>query len=353
MHPRNIYNNPPNFDTLAALYPEFASHYRPTTNCDTEKTATTSTTATSTDTTTTTNTNTKKRKRIDFHNPAALKCLTKTLLHHDFHLEWDIPLNRLCPTLTVRLNYLHWIEDLLRLVPPPTTALLPPPTTAPPPPPTSPRTAPFPPVHGLDIGTGASVIYPLLGCQMHPQWQFTATEVDAESLHIAQQNIHRNQLQDRIQVLHVVNPLSTPILQPLQHHSYSFTMCNPPFFELTKILPADTAAGQSATASETITQGGEVAFVTQMVEESREWSQQCIWFTSMFGKKSSWKQVHAKLKTVKSVQSIQTTRLVQGHTSRWAIAWSFVAGVGSGDGSGTEKSSALYAYMYVMYVMHP
>ena len=102
-------------------------------------------------------------------------------------------------------------------------------------------------------------------------------------------------------------------------------MCNPPFFDVTKTLPLDTATGKSATASETVTSGGEVAFVNQMVEESArdEWRKNVVWFTSMVGKKASLKPVAARLRAI-GAQSIRTTRLVQGQTSRWAIAWSFI-----------------------------
>ena len=39
--------------------------------------------------------------------------LTYTLLKEDFGLKIEFPLDSLCPAVTVRLNYLHWIEDLL------------------------------------------------------------------------------------------------------------------------------------------------------------------------------------------------------------------------------------------------
>jgi 23S rRNA A1618 N6-methylase RlmF len=178
---------------------------------------------------------------------------------------------------------------------------------------------------GLDVGTGASIIYPLLGCRLHDNWNFIATEVDLESVQIAQKNVNQNNLSKRIQIIPVSDSLSTPILQPICHETFSFTMCNPPFFELSKVLPLDTAAGQSATMSETMTLGGEVGFVNQMVKESIQWKNQCTWFTSMLGKKSSVKPVYETLKKNKDIKSIETTRLVQGRTSRWAIAWSFVA----------------------------
>lgn len=52
---------------------------------------------------------------INWKNPEAVRELTKTLLLHDFNLKWDIPLNRLCPPVTNRANYIHWINDLLTM----------------------------------------------------------------------------------------------------------------------------------------------------------------------------------------------------------------------------------------------
>lgn len=39
--------------------------------------------------------------------------LTKCLLQKDFDLKVDFPINRLIPTLPLRLNYILWIEDIL------------------------------------------------------------------------------------------------------------------------------------------------------------------------------------------------------------------------------------------------
>ena len=300
MHPRNKYKTPPNFEQLAALYPDFAAHY--------QQCKGTSSTSTSTSTSTT------RKRCIDFQDPAALLSLTKTLLFHDFQLVWDMPLNHLCPALTVRLNYLHWIEDLLELAN--TTTIT-----------TTTMEGGLTTTRGLDVGTGASVVYPLLGCRLHTGWQFVATEVDAGSVSIAQKNVKRNNMQDRIQIVHVTDALTVPILQPVRTSTstnmFSFTMCNPPFFETTKVLPSNTATGKSATASETVTAGGEVAFVIRMVEESVECRDQAIWFTSMLGKKASLKPISKRLHNVDGLTALRTTRLVQGKTSRWAIAWSF------------------------------
>ena len=37
---------------------------------------------------------------IDWENPAAARALTQTLLAHDFGLQWDIPIERLCPPVS-------------------------------------------------------------------------------------------------------------------------------------------------------------------------------------------------------------------------------------------------------------
>ena len=96
--------------------------------------------------------------------PDVLSCdpgRPQALLEQDFNLRWELPSDRLCPTIPQKLNYIHWVEDLLAL---------------------GPRRRGSEPIRGIDIGTGASCIYPLLAAAMHPNWSFVATELDARSL---------------------------------------------------------------------------------------------------------------------------------------------------------------------------
>lgn len=51
--------------------------------------------------------------RFNFKNEQSLRVLAKTLLKHDFDLDVNIPPGKLVPALPLRLNYIHWIEDLM------------------------------------------------------------------------------------------------------------------------------------------------------------------------------------------------------------------------------------------------
>lgn len=110
---------------------------------------------------------------VDFKDVAALRSLTCTLLKKDFGLEVELPLNKLIPTVPLRLNYILWIEDLLSI------------------------SGGTDCIKGIDIGTGASCIYPLLAAKLHG-WSMLATEVDRDSVTLAKGNVERNSLQSFI-----------------------------------------------------------------------------------------------------------------------------------------------------------
>ena len=52
---------------------------------------------------------------LDWTDPEANVALTKVLLKKDFNLDWDMPISNLCPPVPNRANYIHWIEDLLKM----------------------------------------------------------------------------------------------------------------------------------------------------------------------------------------------------------------------------------------------
>jgi len=52
---------------------------------------------------------------VEFRDPANLRALTWALLKNDFDIDVSIPLDRLIPTVPLRLNYILWLEDIFNL----------------------------------------------------------------------------------------------------------------------------------------------------------------------------------------------------------------------------------------------
>ncbi len=50
---------------------------------------------------------------LDFSDPEALRELTVACLKYEFDLDVIIPSGHLVPTVPQRLNYIHFVEDLL------------------------------------------------------------------------------------------------------------------------------------------------------------------------------------------------------------------------------------------------
>lgn len=106
-------------------------------------------------------------------------------------------------------------------------------------------------------------------------------------------------------------------------------MCNPPFYESKEDMLSSAAAKQrpaftacTGSESEMVTLGGEVAFVSRMIDESLVLKDRVQWYTSMLGKFSSVSAVMQKLKD-NCIENYAATEFVQGSkTRRWGIAWS-------------------------------
>lgn len=107
-------------------------------------------------------------------------------------------------------------------------------------------------------------------------------------------------------------------------------MCNPPFYASTADLITSAAAKSRPPHSactgadvEMVTPGGEVAFVSRMIDESKSLRERCQWYTSMLGKYSSVETIVQNFRGV-GVTNWAVKDLVQGNkTKRWAVAWSW------------------------------
>ena len=97
---------------------------------------------------------------IDFSNPIAVKGLNQALMHHYYGIKnWGFPDENLCPPIPGRAEYIHHIADLLG------DNIL----------------GAIPMGHKitcLDIGIGASCIYPILGVVEYG-WRFIGSDIDS------------------------------------------------------------------------------------------------------------------------------------------------------------------------------
>ncbi|KAI0844368.1 hypothetical protein F5Y00DRAFT_200471 [Daldinia vernicosa] len=256
----------------------------------------------------------ERGSHLDFNNPKSVMQLTKTLLKRDFGLTVDLPTDRLCPPVPNRHNYILWLKDLLDSSSTPYLD----------------SSEPARQVTGLDIGTGASLIYPLLGCAQRPSWSFVATDVDAKSLSYARKNVELNNLQSRVRV---VGRTIADCLIPLDElglESIDFTMVNPPFYtseaELTDLSKQKSRPPNSACTGapvEMVCAGGEIGFIQRMIDESLVLRERVQWYTCMLGKQSSL-EVLVRILKGHGVTNYAVTTFVQGNkTRRWAIGWSF------------------------------
>ncbi|XP_068813936.1 RNA N6-adenosine-methyltransferase METTL16 [Struthio camelus] len=283
MHARNRYKDkPPDFAYLASKYPEFQQHVQATLS---------------------------GRVSLNFKDPEAVRALTCTLLKEDFGLTIDIPLERLIPTVPLRLNYIHWVEDLIGHQEADKQVLR----------------------RGIDIGTGASCIYPLLGATLNG-WYFLATEVDDMCFNYAKKNVEQNNLSDLIKVVKV--PQKTLLMDALKEESeivYDFCMCNPPFFAnqleakgVNSRNPRRPPPSSVNTGgiTEIMAEGGELEFVKRIIHDSLQLKKRLRWYSCMLGKKCSLAPLKEELR-IQGVPKVTHTEFCQGRTMRWALAWSF------------------------------
>jgi len=273
LHPRNPYRTRPDFKALATKYPEF------------RKVVTTTL---------------EGKVKVDFTDREAVRVLTETLLANDFDLVVRIPKGCLVPTLPLRMNYLLWIEDLINA---------------------NASSAAFgPEIAGLDVGVGASCVYPLLAAKRFG-WRMYGTDIDSENLSSARQNVERNAaVSSKIELQDASGGSDGPLLAPvLQNEEVQcrFTMCNPPFHQEDEDESDDFGDSSReeplnpdppGKGAETKTRGGEVAMVARMIAESREITRRSaraadsVIFTSMLGHKSSVKRVRAVLEDAGKVK---------------------------------------------------
>ncbi|KAH7071859.1 hypothetical protein BKA63DRAFT_417755 [Paraphoma chrysanthemicola] len=254
--------------------------------------------------------------KLDFQESETIKTLSRAILRADFGLQLDVPDDRLCPPIPNRWNYVSWIQGLIDSTSPDYTNTYDPDRG----------------VTGLDIGTGASAIYTMLCLESRPSWTMCATDVDKKSFESAARNLALNNFITRTKLFQSTELNALIPLQALGVDRLDFTICNPPFFTNASDMN-DSLKGEgkswkpnavcTGAEVEMICEGGDLGFVTKIVNESLVLKEKVQWYTSMLGKLDSAKSIIVLLKkhgvTNWAVGVIDTG----SSTKRWVVAWSF------------------------------
>ncbi len=292
LHPRNRHQGRYDFGKLTAAYPPLKPFVRP---------------------------NKRGDDSIDFANPEAVMALNKSLLSSFYGIDkWDIPEGYLCPPIPGRADYIHHIADLLATS---NKAEIPTGKT----------------VRCLDIGTGANVIYPIIGVREYG-WSFVGTDIDPVAIKAAEKNIAAYpKLGSNIELRHqnTSKQIFKGIIQ--KEERFDVTICNPPFHasaeaaqkaskrkvqNLTRKTIEKPTLNFGGQSHELYCDGGEIGFVINMIQESKEFANASRWFSTLVSKESNVNTIQNFLKKI-GVKETKIIPMGQGNKRSRIIAWRF------------------------------
>ncbi len=258
---------------------------------------------------------------VDFANPVAVKLLNKALLNHYYSIKnWDFPAENLVPPIPGRADYLHYMADLLGQS---NFGDLPEGDT----------------IKVLDIGVGASCIYPIIGVTEYG-WNFIGSDIDAQSIESSTDIINSNpSLEGKVECRLQEDPKAFFAGILSNEEKIDFSMCNPPFHSSTeeaqkvshrkvKNLSGKKSAkvelNFAGISNELICEGGEAKFIHNMITESQDFAKNCFWFTTLVSKQSTLKGIYKSLNEMEVAQ-VKTIPIGTGNKSSRIIAWSFLS----------------------------
>lgn len=248
------------------------------------------------------------RQSIDFKNNTAVFLLNKALLKNHYGIKhWRLVPNSLCPPVPGRADYIHYAHELI---------------------------GDQKNVNVLDIGTGSSLIYPLLGASIY-NWNFVATDTHVPSLDNAHAILKANpQLKNKIELRHQPEQDKTLVNVIDKDEKFDLVICNPPFYRSReehwqkvikkneklhqgKILPNQNFGGL---ANELWCKGGEKTFITQFIYESLQYKDQLLWCSSIVSDKDHLKPLVAVLE-YHNVAEVKIIPIQHGQKVSRILAW--------------------------------
>jgi 23S rRNA (adenine1618-N6)-methyltransferase len=260
-------------------------------------------------------------KSVDFSNPLAVKILNKALLHHYYGIKnWEFPDENLCPPIPGRADYIHHIADLLG----------------------ENNFGKIPignKITCLDVGIGASCIYPIIGV-IEYDWKFIGSDIDPKSIASAQNIINSNSaIKDKIECRLQKN--SKDVFHGIidKEDKIELIICNPPFHASIEDAQKGTRrkiknlSGKkvktpelnfAGISNELICEGGEYQFIQNMIRESKKFSKNCYWFSTLVSKQSNLKGTYKLLENIEANQ-IKRIPMETGNKSSRIVAWTFLS----------------------------
>jgi 23S rRNA (adenine1618-N6)-methyltransferase len=295
LHPRNRHSGRYDFKQLTAVHPELTAFV---------------------------SLSPRGESTIDFSNPDAVKALNCALLKRFYGVsKWDVPTGYLCPPIPGRVDYLHHLADLLG----------------------NSNAGEVPRGEGiriLDVGVGASCIYPLIGYGEYG-WSFVGSDMDPVAIQSANQILMWNEkISASIEIRKQASPKNILTGLLVGDELFDATICNPPFHASLaeaqegsrrkwnnlgngtgKKQPPKLNFGGKET--ELCYPGGEAGFVRLLIEESARIGTRVFWFSSLVSKEATLAGIYAAFKKA-NVFEWKTLEMSQGQKKSRAVAWTFL-----------------------------
>ncbi|WP_417265986.1 23S rRNA (adenine(1618)-N(6))-methyltransferase RlmF [Brumimicrobium sp.] len=256
---------------------------------------------------------------IDFSDARAVKSLNTAILNHYYGIKfWNFPAQNLTPPIPGRADYIHHIADLLAEG-------------------NSGTTPQGDQITCLDIGVGASCIYPIIGV-IEYGWNFIGADVDPKSIASSENIIKENpSLKGKIECRLQTNPKNIFFGIMEKDEKIDITICNPPFHsskeealkgtrrKVKNLTGKNTKSPQlnfAGVSNELIFKGGEYVFIHNMIKESKAFAKNVTWFTTLVSKQSNLKGLHNALIKV-GAKEVKEIPMGTGNKITRVLAWRY------------------------------